>query len=206
MSSSRTESFLLSERGDIIRCALAEFVGTAILVLFTCGTCVSTFSPYSPTEDLNPPRGDALVATALSFGLTVTCLAATLGHVSGCHVNPGVTLGLLTNGQLNVMRAAVYFVSQLLGGSFGAWILSLVLQSGSNNVCVTKLNGVSVVQGIVVEAFIVFLLVLVVCNVCESNPALVPVIIGLAVAAGHLFAVKKTFFVKVVQQSGCELR
>ena len=131
-----------------------------------------------------------LVATALTFGLTVLCLAASIGHVSGCHINPGVTVGLLANGKIDLIRAAVYIIAQMVGGVAGAALLSAILPSGADNLCPTKLSiGISPLQGIIVEGFIVFLLVFVVCNVCESNSTLAPVTIGLAVTVGHIFAV-----------------
>lgn len=179
MSSTQTPkaaAWLLTDQANYVRSFLAEFVGTAILVLFTCGTCVATSG-----------KGDSLVSTALSFGLTVTCLVACLGHVSGCHINPAVTVGMLVNGQCSPIRAVIYIVAQLLGGVAGAAILQGLLV-GSSNLCATVLH-VSIVQGVLVEAFICFLLILVICNVCESNQNLAPVIIGLAVTAGHLFAV-----------------
>jgi len=173
--------FLMSERGDIIRAALAEFIGTAILVLFTCGTCVASGQ-----------RPDTLVATALSFGLTIICLAATLGHVSGCHVNPGVTVGLFLNGQINLIRGGIYIIAQLLGGTAGAALLAGVLKTGAKELCATRLHGLTPLQGIIVETAIVFILVFVICNVCESNSNLAPITIGLAISAGHLFAIPLT--------------
>jgi aquaporin related protein len=172
-------NWLLSEKANYVRSFLAEFVGTAILVLFTCGTCVATSG-----------KGDSLVSTALSFGLTVACLVACLGHISGCHINPAVTVGMLVNGQCDPIRAVIYIVAQLMGSVAGAAVLSGLLV-GNSDLCATVLH-VSVVQGILVEAFICFLLILVICNVCESNPNMAPLLIGLAVTAGHLFAIPLT--------------
>jgi glycerol uptake facilitator-like aquaporin len=183
MSSPKTILSLYSQNKDILRSLLAEFCATGLLVLFTCGTCV-----------LN--SGNTL-SIALSFGLTITCLIAIFGHVSGCHINPGVTIGLLANGQLATVRAVLYIVAQLLGSVLGATILAAVLPTGRKNLCATTLNPmISPVQGIIVELFIVFLLVFVICNVCESNSNLAPLTIGLAVATGHLFAV---FFIIIIE-------
>ena len=176
-SRNKFNQFLFSKNGDLFRQALAEFLGTAFLVLFSCGACV---------------KSGSLVATALTFGLTVMAMAQSVGHVSGCHINPGVTVGLLANGQIDIIRAVVYIIAQLVGSVAGAGILAAVLPTGAENLCATKLN-VEPFQGVIIEAAIVFVLVFVVCNVCESNSTLAPVTIGLAVAVGHLFAVSLQF-------------
>ncbi|RWS00221.1 Aquaporin AQPAe.a-like protein [Dinothrombium tinctorium] len=175
---------LHNEKVDLFRSVLAEFVGTAILVIFTCGTCMSTSINNS---------GDALVCTAVSFGFTVACLVAALGHVSGCHINPAVTVGLLANGKCTLLKAAIYIASQLLGGIAGASLLYALLPD-PGNLCSTVLIKVTPLQGIIVEALICFLLVFVICNVCESNASNAPLLIGLAVTTGHLFAVSFAFF------------
>lgn len=169
--------WLISSKGELFRSFLAELVGTAILVIFTCGTCTATGT-----------RPDTLVSTALSFGLTVACLVATLGHVSGCHINPAVTIGLLVNGQVSLVRSIVYLIAQLIGGVAGAGLLYGAL-SKPETLCATVLS-VDPIQGIIVECLICFLLVLTVCNVCQSNPSNAPLLIGLAVTTGHLFAVR----------------
>lgn len=173
-------TWLVSSNGDLVRSFLAEFIGTAILVIFTCGTCTATSQ--------NP---DTLVSTALSFGLTVACLVFTLGHVSGCHINPAVTIGLLVNGQINLIRSIVYMIAQLTGGIAGAGLLHVILKDSKSNLCANALK-VDPIQGIIVECLICFLLVLTVCNVCQSNPEIAPIIIALAVTTGHLFAIPLT--------------
>ncbi|XP_074599159.1 aquaporin AQPAe.a-like [Brevipalpus obovatus] len=175
---SKFSEFSISS-GEEVRCFFAEFVGTAILVIFTCGTCMSSSS-----------HADTLVATALSFGLTVACLVASIGHVSGCHINPAVTVGLLANGSFSLFRSIWYIMAQLLGAVAGAAILNASLVK-KGNLCATVLR-VPQAQGIIVEALICFLLVFVVCNACESNALNAPVLIGLAVTTGHLFAIPLT--------------
>ena len=169
--------WLTSSKGELVRCFLAELLGTAILVIFTCGTCTATGT-----------RPDTLVSTSLSFGLTVACLVASLGHVSGCHVNPAITIGLLVNGQVSLVRSIVYLIAQLIGGVAGASLLYGALTK-PGTLCATVLS-VDPIQGIIVECLICFLLVLTVCNVCQSNQSNAPLLIGFAVTTGHLFAVR----------------
>lgn len=107
---------------------------------------------------------------------------------SGCHVNPSVTVGLLMNGQISLVKSGCYFVAQMIGSVVGAAVLNEALVR-KGNLCSTTLS-VSPGQGVLVEAFLGFLLVFVVCNACESHSTNAPLLIGLAVTAGHLFAVR----------------
>lgn len=162
----------------LIRCGLAEFIGTAILVIIACGTCVSTHK-----------ENDTFLASSLAGGLTIVCLALAFGQVSGAHLNPAVTVGLLFNGKIDCLKALVYAICQIVGGTAGAAILSLVLPSGTQDLCPTTVsNDISPIQAIVIEITITFLLVFVVCS-CGQNQ-ISPLVIGIAVIGGHLFAVR----------------
>ena len=84
---------------------IAEFIGTAILVLFGCGTAVFT--------------GGSIVATALAFGLAIVAAAYAIGDISGCHVNPAVSLAMLLNKKLSSKDFCGYVVAQVLGALGG---------------------------------------------------------------------------------------
>jgi len=103
----------------VIKALAAELVGTAILVLFGCGSTL----PDGQTD---------VTRIALAFGLTVAALAACLGHVSGCHVNPAVTVGLLFGRKIGLIKSALYIIAQIIGGILGAGILYV---RRSNNMC-----------------------------------------------------------------------
>ena len=169
--------FIQSRRGEIIRSALAEFIGTAVLVAFGIGTC------NNETH---------ILAIALAFGLTVTILAATLARVSGCHINPAVTLGLFITGKISLLRSCAYVSAQILGGIAGSGYI--VLSRYDGKACVTHLahnhhQATSELQGIAIEILIISFLVFVVCNQVESNSSFAPFTIGLTVVVGHLLAV-----------------
>jgi aquaporin Z len=97
---------------------LAELIGTAVLVLFGCGSVV--VGGYGAVF----PMG--MLAVAFAFGLSVTAMAYGIGPVSGCHINPAVTVSMLAAGRISVNEAIGYIVSQLVGGIVGAFVLYLI--------------------------------------------------------------------------------
>lgn len=96
---------------------IAEFLGTAVLVLFGCGSAVLTGYGSAPI---------GMLAIAFAFGLSVTAMAYGIGHVSGCHINPAVTVGVWAAGRLPTSELPAYIVSQILGGIAGAAILYFI--------------------------------------------------------------------------------
>src|ERR1700689_1391587 len=104
---------------------LGEFLGTAVLVFFGVG--VATLSFGFGVDGASFAAG--VVATALTFGLTLMALAYALGPISGCHVNPAVTIGALVAGRISLSGAVGYWVAQFLGGIVGALVLGLTFTS-----------------------------------------------------------------------------
>src|SRR6476659_9797935 len=105
----------------IYRKATAEFIGTFWLVFGGCGTAVISAA--------FPNVGVGLVGVSLAFGLTVLTMAYAIGHVSGCHLNPAVTLGLVAGGRFPAKDLIPYVIAQVLGGLAGAAVL-FVIASG----------------------------------------------------------------------------
>lgn len=96
---------------SMARIAMAEFIGTLVLVLGGCGTAILA------------GRAMGTLGIALAFGLTVLTMAYAIGHISGCHINPAVTVGLWVTGKCQSKLLPVYFVAQFLGGLLGALII-----------------------------------------------------------------------------------
>ena len=94
---------------------VAELLGTCWLVFGGCGAAVFAAA--------FPQVGIGLLGVSLAFGLTVLTMAYAIGHVSGCHLNPAVTLGLVTGGRFPAKEAVPYIASQVIGGAIGAAIL-----------------------------------------------------------------------------------
>lgn len=102
----------------MMRKFIAEFLGTLWLVLGGCGSAILAAS--------YPELGIGFVGVALAFGLTVVTMAYAIGHISGCHLNPAVTLGLMAAGRFDKRDVLPYVIAQLLGATAGAGILYLI--------------------------------------------------------------------------------
>ncbi|XP_076373175.1 aquaporin AQPAe.a-like [Tachypleus tridentatus] len=171
------------------RALLAEFLGTAVLVLIGCGSCIKGWDKdYSPT----------IVQIALAFGVTVGTVVQFIGHVSGGHINPAITVAFLITRKISIFRAILYIVVQCLGATVGASVLKGVTpfkQQGELGATLIH-DDLSAVQGFAVELLITFVLVFTVFSCCDTNRQNVkgstPLAIGLAVATCHMFAIKYT--------------
>ncbi len=169
------------------RAALTEFIGTAILVFVGTSTVVA-----------GPATGNSLfelVGVVLAFGLTLVALAAALGHVSGCHLNPAVTIGLAVTRRFPWPAAGTYVLAQLAGGLAGAAATWAVYGRAARDEgllgATTPQEGVSAGQAFLAEALVTFVLVLVVVSVAtddRAESAIAPVAVGFALAAA-IFAV-----------------
>lgn len=161
----------------VARCFIAELIGTMFLVIIACGSC------YGNSD---VPR------IAFAFGLTVATLAQSIGHISGCHINPAVTCGLFVGGKIGAIKGVIYLIAQVLGGLIGGYILKFLVNGPAG---ATGLNGIDAGQGFAIEFFITFLLVLVVFGAAadENNTPNVkgsaPLAIGLSITTCHMFAV-----------------
>ena len=104
---------------------IAEFIGTFVLVVFACGTAA-----VSGPKVLNGMFMPAYFATAFAFGLSIVAMAYSIGNVSGCHVNPAVSLGVFLSGRMSGRDFIGYVIAQFLGAIIGAAVLfSLIMQS-----------------------------------------------------------------------------
>jgi MIP family channel proteins len=174
---------------DVWAALVAEFLGPFFIVLIGCGSCIQKW------EDTDAV---SRVQISLAFGLTVAALVQCVGHISGGHLNPAVTFGMLVTGRVGVLKALLYIVAQCLGAIAGAGILkSLTPDSLHHSLGQTTVNPqLNPVQGFGVEFLITFVLVFVIFAVTDENRAditgSVPLIIGLTVTTCHLFAIPYT--------------
>src|SRR3954452_9360854 len=102
-----------------LRKLVAEVAGTAMLVFFAVGVATLTFG-FGATGS---SASSGVVATALAFGLVLLVLAYALGPISGCHINPAVTMGFLAARRISMQDAIAYWVAQFVGGILGALVL-----------------------------------------------------------------------------------
>uniref|UniRef100_A0A4D5RAH5 Aquaporin AQPAe.a n=1 Tax=Scolopendra viridis TaxID=118503 RepID=A0A4D5RAH5_SCOVI len=182
----------LHESGrDIWKCLLAEFVGTLFLVTVGCGSGVDW-------SEKSKPKEPNIVQIALCAGIAVATLIKCICHISGGHLNPAVTCGMLVTGKFSLLKTLLYIISQVLGAIVGAGILkALTPDDMQNNLGQTLVNPrLNPVQGFGVEFLITFVLVFTVFAVCDSNrtdlKGSAPLAIGLAVLTCHMFALPYT--------------
>jgi len=177
----------------------AELLGTAVLVFIGCGSCMGG---DQGDTDIQLGQQAQFVRIALAFGLTVATLAQTIGHVSGCHVNPAVTAGLITGAKVGLLKGLAFIVMQTVGAVAGAGILYAVVPigvRGRNGLGTTTVaSGVSAGQAFGIEFLITMVLVLVVFGAAaDGNNApnvkgSAPLAIGLSITTCHLFAIPLT--------------
>src|ERR1700729_1411156 len=105
----------------MVRKSMAELLGTGLLVYFGVGVATLSFGPGFAVAGSSFAAG--VVITALAFGLILLALAYVLGPISGCHVNPAVTLGVLLSGRIPLIEAVAYWIAQFIGGILGALLL-----------------------------------------------------------------------------------
>jgi len=158
---------------------ISEFVGTFVLVLVGCGVAVVTNAN--------------VVATSLAFGLSIVAMAYSIGNVSGCHINPAVSLAMLMTKQMSVKDFIGYIVSQILGAIAGAAVLGLILGSfktlGTNGYADGKL-----IAAFVTEVILTFIFVLAILGVTskKENGHTVGIVIGLTLVLVHLLGIAIT--------------
>ena len=180
---------------------VAETLGTALLVFFGVGvaTIMFGFRFYG----LSPAAGD--VCTALAFGLVLLALAYAIGPVSGCHVNPAVTLGVLLSGRIKPVEAAVYWCGQFIGGILGALLLWGVIARvpsysrtqvglgangwGADSLLHISMGGAFIAE-VVLTAVFVFVILAVTGKVGNATTA--GLVIGLTLTVVHLVGIPLT--------------
>ena len=120
---------------DNLRIPLAEGIGTAVLVIGGPGTAIFA------TGAFNANLSVGILGVALAFGFSLLAMAYLIGHISGCHINPAVTIGMVMAKKLEPVKAIPYFVAQFIGGIIGAGILALILSGTDGYFQIAQDNG-----------------------------------------------------------------
>lgn len=181
-------------KGKSMKKNLAEFIGTFWLVLGGCGSAMLAAG--------FPEVGIGLVGVSLAFGLTVLTIAYSLGHISGAHLNPAVTIGFWMGGRISGKEILPYVISQILGGIAAAAVLYLIVTGNGSSIGNFAANGYgeyspgkySLVAAIVAEFVMTFMFLLIILGATDdkAHKGFAGLAIGLALTLIHLITIPVT--------------
>ena len=171
---------------------LAEAIGTMVLVLMGCGAAVSL--------GCNNGDPETVVGTAIAFGLAVVAMAYTIGGISGCHINPAITLGVFLSGRMSGKDAGMYIVFQVIGAIVGSAILYALTTSaglegtGANDLQANGAGTIPALGGLLAEIFFTCVFVLAILGVTSKveNGSVAGVVIGLTLTLVHVIGIHFT--------------
>jgi len=176
--------------------AVAEFIGTFWLVLGGCGSAVIAAA--------FPNVGIGLLGVAFAFGLTVLTMAYAIGHISGCHLNPAVTFGLVTGGRFKSSEAIPYMIAQVIGAIVAAGLLYMIasgksgfdLSGGlaSNGFADHSPGKYSLLAGFITEVVMTFMFLMIILGATDERApkGFAPIAIGLGLTLIHLISIPVT--------------
>ena len=147
---------------------VAEAVGTAVLVILGCGTAMLV--------GCDAAQGGGYILTALAFGLTIVAMAYSIGNISGCHINPAVSLGVYLSGGMSLSDFIAYVISQCVGALCGSVVLAVIFAAGgvqdmTGGFGANGLAGVNgnVIAGLLVEIVLTFIFVTAILGVTSKK-------------------------------------
>lgn len=193
------DDFCPNEERHVIKKLGAEAMGTFWLVFGGCGSAVLAAAFGGTDSNL----GIGLVGVSFAFGLTVLTMAYAIGHISGCHLNPAVTLGLVAGGRHPANEAVQYIIAQVVGGALGAGILYLIATGkadasigdfAANGYGEHSPGGYGMVAALIAEVVLtMFFLLIIMGSTDKRAPAgFAPIAIGLGLTLIHLIGIPVT--------------
>lgn len=173
---------------------IAELIGTMVLVLFGCGSAAIAGSVLGN------------LGIALAFGLSIVAMAYVIGDISGCHINPAVSIGMWIDGRMDVKDLIMYIVFQCIGAIIGIGILAVIINSsahlggytmtglGQNGFGAASAVGLNAIGAIIVEIILTFVFVFTVLGVTKKaeNGAVAGIVIGLTLTFVHIMGIPLT--------------
>jgi aquaporin Z len=173
---------------------IAEFIGTMVLVIMGCGTAMLV--------GCDAVNGGGYILTALAFGLTIVGMAYCIGNISGCHINPAVSLGVLLSGGMSVNDFIGYVIAQCLGAFAGSGILAAIFSLGNvtdmtGGYGTNGLSGVngSAIAGLLVEIILTFIFVMTILGVTSkkaNHGSFGGLVIGFTLTLVHILGIGLT--------------
>ncbi len=179
---------------SLVKRSMAEFIGTFWLVLGGCGSAVLAAA--------FPEVGIGLLGVSLAFGLTVLTMAFAIGHISGCHLNPAVTVGLTVAGRFKGADVPAYVIAQVLGATLAAVLLGIIASGAagydgglaSNGFAAHSPGGYGMSAALITEVVMTLMFLFVILGATDSRaPAgFAPIAIGLCLTLIHLISIPVT--------------
>ncbi|PGO97553.1 aquaporin [Bacillus cereus] len=171
----------------MIKKAIAECIGTFVLVLFGTGTAVIG----------GGVEGIGILGIAMAFGLSIVAMAYSIGTISGCHVNPAVSIAMFINKRMTAEELAYYVMAQILGALLGTVTLVTILKSSGmtlNNLGQNSFGNLGASGSFLVEFVLTFVFILVIVAVTgkKGNANLAGIVIGLTLVLVHLLGISLT--------------
>jgi len=164
---------------------LAEFIGTFVLVLFACGTAAMV--------GCSAENGTGYLLTALAFGLVIVAMAYSIGNISGCHINPAVSIAMLVSKKMGIKDFIGYVVAQFIGAIAGAAVLR-VFAGADSALGANALYQGDVALSLLIEVILTFVFVLAILGVTSKteNNAVTGLVIGLTLTLVHILGISFT--------------
>ena len=164
---------------------VAEFIGTFVLVFFGCGTAV--------VAKCSTDNYAGYILTALAFGLVIVAMAYSVGNVSGCHINPAVSIAMLVSGKLGIKDFIGYVVSQFIGATVGAAALMAFVGKESGLGTNGLYNG-NIALSLLIEVILTFVFVFAILGVTSKveNGHVAGLVIGLSLTLVHILGIAFT--------------
>ena len=170
---------------QLLKKCLAECIGTFVLVLFGCGTAVAVGCNGAVANE-------AYFMTALAFGLVIVAMAYSIGNISGCHINPAVSIGVFVSGKMKGGEFCAYIASQFIGAIIGGAVLKGIFPDSGLGT-----NGIydnNIWASLLIEIILTFVFVLAILGVTSKvqNGSVAGIVIGLTLTLVHIFGIHFT--------------
>ena len=169
----------------LIKKCIAEFIGTFVLVLFACGTAA--------VVGCSSENGTGYLLTALAFGLVIVAMAYSIGNISGCHINPAVSIAMLISGKMSITDFIGYLVAQFAGATAGAGVLMALVGKESGLGANALYNGDAAIS-FIIEVILTFVFVIAILGVTSKveNSSVAGLVIGLSLTLVHILGISFT--------------
>ena len=170
---------------NLLKKCTAEFIGTFVLVFFACGTAA--------VVGCSAENGTGYLLTALAFGLVIVAMAYSIDNISGCHINPAVSIAMLVSGKLSVKDFIGYLIAQFAGATAGAAVLMAFVGKESGLGANALYEG-NIALSILIEIILTFVFVIAILGVTSKieNSAVSGIVIGLTLTLVHILGISFT--------------